>query len=112
MLPSPSENHCDLFILYLTSCTFQSFSAHWPSRADKLELVADVWIILLGVLGSVRIVCAEIEERRLLSGMFSQFSHLVDGAWNSVFLFALTPALGFVSLSLLARMFLLALGKC
>ena len=77
----------------------------------ELELLADVAILgrrLRGVLVS----CAEIEERRLLCGMLAQFSHLVDSACNSFFLFSLIPTLCFVPLSLLARVFLLALGKC
>jgi hypothetical protein len=44
--------------------------------------------------------------------MFAQFGHVVDGAYDRLLLLALTPALGFVSLSLLARVFLLALCKC
>jgi hypothetical protein len=44
--------------------------------------------------------------------MFAQFGHLVGAGWNGVFLFALIPALGFVSLSLLPCVFLLALCEC
>jgi hypothetical protein len=43
--------------------------------------------------------------------MFTQLGHVVDGACDRLLLFALIPALGLVSLSLLARVFLLALGK-
>ena len=60
----------------------------------------------------VIIMCAEIEERGLLGGVFAEFGHLIDGSWNRVFLFALISALSFVALSLLARVFLLALGEC
>jgi hypothetical protein len=77
----------------------------------ELELLADV-VIMGGRLRGVLVCCAEIEERRLLCGMFAQFSHLVDAAGNSLLLFSLIPALRFVPLSLLARVFLLALGKC
>ena len=85
-------------------------TGHQPQELD-IELLADVAILgrrLRGVLVS----CAEIEERRLLCGMLAQFSHLVDSACNSFFLFSLIPTLCFVPLSLLARVFLLALGKC
>jgi hypothetical protein len=75
-------------------------------------LLADVRLILLRVLHSLRVLCSDIEECRLLCGMFAQFGHLVDAAWNGVFLFALIPALCFVSLSLLPCMFLLALCEC
>jgi len=44
--------------------------------------------------------------------VFAQFGHLVDSACNSFFLFSLIPALCFVPLSLLARVFLLALCEC
>ena len=77
----------------------------------ELELLADV-AILGGRLGGVLVSCAEIEERRLFCGMLAQFSHLIDTACNRLPLFSLTPALCFVALSLLARVFLLALGKC
>jgi hypothetical protein len=77
----------------------------------ELELLADV-VILGGRLRGVLVSCAEIEERRLLCGMFAQFGHLVGAAWNGVFLFALIPALCFVSLSLLPCVFLLALCEC
>ena len=85
----------------------------WPARLSLLScnaLVSD-GVTLVGVLGSIRVVCSDVEERSLLCGMFAQLGHLVDGTWNSVFLFALDPALCFVSLSLLARVFLLALGE-
>ena len=55
---------------------------------------------------------AEIEKRGLLGGMFAQFCHLVDAADGGLLLLSLTSALRFVPLSLLARVFLLALGKC
>jgi hypothetical protein len=77
----------------------------------ELELLADV-AILGGRLRGVLVSCAEIEERGLLCGMLAQFSHLVDAACNRLLLFSLIPALCFVPLSLLARVFLLALGKC
>ena len=44
--------------------------------------------------------------------MFSQFGHLIDAAFHGLLLFALDPALGFVPLSLLSRVFLLPFGKC
>jgi hypothetical protein len=77
----------------------------------KPELLVDV-VTVRGLLRFVVISCAEIEECRLLCGMFAQFGHLVDSACNSLLLFALTSALCFVPLSLLPRVFLLALCKC
>jgi len=44
--------------------------------------------------------------------MFSQFGHLVYAALDRLILLSLTPALCLVPLSLLPRLFLLALGKC
>jgi hypothetical protein len=58
------------------------------------------------------LVCAEIKKRCLLCGMFAQLRHLVDAARDSLLLLPLAPALGFVPLPLLARVFLLALGEC
>jgi hypothetical protein len=52
----------------------------------ELELLADV-VILGGRLRGVLVSCAEIEERRLLCGLFTQFGHLVYAACNSFFLF-------------------------
>ena len=52
---------------------------------------------------------ALIDKRCLLGRMFAQFSHLVDAAGNSLFLFSLIPAFCFIPLSLLPRLFLLAL---
>ena len=80
-------------------------------RSRLNGLVWDV-VPVVGGHGGVRVVCSDVEERSLFCGMFAQFCHLVDGSWNSVFLFALDPALCFVSLSLLTRVFLLALGEC
>jgi hypothetical protein len=77
----------------------------------KPELLVDV-VTVGGLLGIVFVFCAEIEERRLLCGMFAQFSHLVDSACNRPLLFSLISALCFVSLSLLPRVFLLALCEC
>ena len=85
--------------------------ADLPSCLAAHDLLADV-VILGGRLRGVLVSCAEIEERRLLCGMFTQFGHLVDSACNSFFLFSLIPTLCFVPLSLLARVFLLALCKC
>jgi len=77
----------------------------------ELELLADM-VILRRRRRGVLVSSAEIEERRLLCGMFTQFSHLVDSACNRFFLFSLAPTICFVPLSLLACVFLLALGKC
>jgi hypothetical protein len=77
----------------------------------ELDLLADV-VILGGRFRSVLVLCAEIEEGRLLCGMLAQFRHLVDSTCNSFFLFSLIPTLCFVPLSLLARVFLLALCEC
>ena len=75
------------------------------------DLLADV-VILGGRLRGILVSCAEIEERRLLCSVFAQFSHFVDAAGNNLLLFPLTPALCFVPLSLLPRVFLLALCEC
>ena len=69
-------------------------------------------VTLRGPLLSVLVICAKIEERRLFCGMFPQFGHLVDSARKRLLLFSLSPALCFVSLSLLPCVFLLALCKC
>lgn len=82
-----------------------------PQELAKLELLVDV-VAVGGLLGIVFVSGAEIEERRLLRGMFAQFGHLVDSAGNRLLLFSLIPALHFVSLSLLPRVFLLALCEC
>jgi hypothetical protein len=77
----------------------------------KPELLVDV-VTVVGLPGIVLVFCAEIEERRLLCGMFAQFGHLVDSAGNRLLLFSLISALRFISLSLLPRVFLLALCEC
>lgn len=71
----------------------------------KPELLVDI----SGLLGIAFVFCAEIEERRLLCGMFAQFSHLIDSACNCPFLFSLISALRLISLPLLPRVFLLPL---
>ncbi len=43
--------------------------------------------------------------------MFTQFGHFVDIAACGFFLFSLIPALSFVALFLLSRLFFLALRK-
>jgi hypothetical protein len=80
-------------------------------KLAKPELLVDV-VTVGGLLGIVFVFRAEVEERRLLCGMFAQFGHLVDCACNSLLLFSLISALRFVSLSLLPRMFLLTLCEC
>jgi hypothetical protein len=77
----------------------------------KPELLVDV-VTVVGLLGIVLVFCTEIEECRLLCGMFAQFGHLVGSACNRLLLFSLISALRFVSLSLLPRVFLLALCEC
>ena len=74
------------------------------------ELLADV--VTRGLFRGVRFFFAEIEECRLLCGVFTQFGHLVDSACNRLHLSSLILALCFVSLSLLPRVFLLALCEC
>ena len=83
-----------------------------PSQARKLQLFVDVVVAWGGLLRAVRFLRAEIEERGLLCGMFAQFSHLVDSACNRLPLFSPISALCFVPLSLLPRVFLLALCEC
>ena len=105
MIPSP-------LIVGLTCRTLNSLSARSFDSLVKPQLVADVRLILLRVLHSLRIVCSDIEERLLLCGMLAQFSHLIDTACNTLLLFSLIPALCFVPLSLLPCVFFLALCKC
>ena len=92
----------------MCSIGYQDIRLH---ELAKLELLVDV-VTVVGPLGIVHVFCAEIEERRLLCGMFAQFGHLVDSACNSLLLFSLISALRFVPLSLLPRVFLLALCEC
>ena len=80
----------------MCSIGYQDIRPHEPAEPKLL-----VEVVTLGGLGIVLVFRAEIEERRLLCGMFAQFSHLVDYAGNSLLLFSLTPALCFVPLSLL-----------
>lgn len=65
-----------------------------------------------GVVGAVGFLFSEIEQGRLGCGVFTEFSHLIDTAGLRFFLFALRPALRFVSLSLLTCLFFLALCEC
>jgi hypothetical protein len=59
-----------------------------------------------------RVVHTNVEQRGLGRSMLAQFGHLVDVAFHRLILFALNPALGLVSLSLLSCVFLLAFCKC
>jgi hypothetical protein len=90
------------------SIGYQDIGLH---ELAKPELLVDV-VTVVGLLGVVLVSCAEIEERRLLCGMFAQFGHLVDSACNRLLLFSQISALRFVSLSLLPGVFLLALCEC
>ena len=92
----------------MCSIGYLDIRLHQPA---KPKLLVEV-VTLGGLLSIVLVSRAEIEERRLLCGMFAQFSHLVDSASNSLLLFSLIPALCFVPLSLLPCVFLLALCKC
>jgi hypothetical protein len=58
-----------------------------------------------------RLFNPNVEQRRLRPGMLLQVVHVVNAAFRLVLL-ALHPALRFVPLFLLARLFLLALRKC
>jgi hypothetical protein len=66
-------------------------------------------VVTGGFFHSVGVVCAKVEKRCLLRSMLAQFGHLVHAAFLGLLLFSLIPALGFVALSLLTRVFLLAL---
>lgn len=68
--------------------------------------------MFIGLVRRLLVICSEIKKGRLLCCVPAEFGHLVDSAGSSVLLLALSPALGFVPLPLLARVFLLALGKC
>ena len=81
-----------------------------PSEGSHHGLLAEV--VARGLFRGVRFFFAEIKQRRLLCGMFAQFSHLVDVAGSSLLLFPLIPALCLVPLSLLPGVFLLALCEC
>jgi hypothetical protein len=81
-----------------------------PLQTCKHELLAEV--VTGGLLGSSNVLCAKIEKRRLLRGVFAQFCHLVDAAANILLLFSLTSPLCFVALSLLPCVFLLTFCEC
>lgn len=118
---SPSCNRISATLTLLNWCDRISYSrALQPhnlfhhgklSHACKFQLFGDV-VAWGGLLRPVRFLRTEIEERGLLCGVFAQFGHLVHAAWNGLFLFALIPALSLVPLSLLPRVFLLALCEC
>lgn len=72
---------------------------------------SSTWLPVRRLLG-IFVLCANIEERRLLCGVFAQFRHLVHRTCNRLLLFSPIFALRFVSLSLLPRVFLLALCEC
>jgi len=77
-------------------------------RKPQHELLTNV-VTGCGVIRGASFLYAKIEKCRLLSGMFAQFGHLVHTAHNGLLLFSLIPALCLVPLSLLPRVFLLAL---
>jgi len=85
-------------------------TASIPAKPGKYELLANV-IAGSGLLLSVRFIRAKIESR-LLCSVLAQFSHLVHAARNGLLLLPLLPSLCFVPLSLLPRVFFLALCKC
>ncbi len=68
--------------------------------------------MFIGLVRSLLVIGSDIEKGRLLCSVPAEFGHLVDGDGSGVFLLTLSPTLGFVPLPLLARVFLLALGKC
>lgn len=80
-------------------------------KLSNTSLLADL-ITGRGLICGAAVICAEIEKCRLLGSMFPQFGHLVHATCNRLLLFSLIPALGFVPLSLLSCVFLLALRKC
>src|SRR5215469_394328 len=98
-------------ICYRRASTSEVVSPALTVATFQLESLAEV-LTGGGLLRSASVLRAEIEKRCLLRGMLAQFGHLVDAACNRLLLFSLIPALCFVPLSLLPRVFLLALCEC
>ena len=95
-------------------CTAERFvtncQAVKPPQTCKHDSIAEV--VTATFLTSSSVFNANIEERGLLCSVFTQLGHFIHAGRSSLLLFPLVPALCFVTLSLLPRLFFLAFGKC
>src|SRR5215469_13869384 len=85
---------------------------HLRSRRLAITHLSPDAAIRRGLVGSFSFRYADVEQRRLCCGMFTQFGHLIQAAFHRLLLPSLVPALCLVLLSLLPCVFFLTLCKC